>query len=113
MPQLIVQQIAFKRAFPRSYCGGGGGQKCVHCRLSAASVQWLCFLFLSEMALLMMTPWIQNVAEPRRNDHIEKVLKLRDPHFHAVIAAIWNAISVLEQFWRTATETEIATKTTF
>jgi len=53
------------------------------------------------------------VAEPRRNGHVGKVLKLGDPHFHAAMAAIWNAIAVLERFCRTATETEIATETAF
>ena len=58
-------------------------------------------------------PWLQNVAEPRRNGRIGNVLELGDPRFHAAIAAIWNAIAVLEQFCRSATETEIATETAF
>jgi len=57
--------------------------------------------------------WIQNVAEPRRNDRIGKVLKLGEPCFHAVMAAILNVIVVLERFCRTATEVIIATETTF
>lgn len=55
-------------------------------------------------------PWIQNVAESRRNGRVGKVLELDDRCFHA---AILNAIAVLEQFYRIATETEIATKTAF
>jgi len=58
-------------------------------------------------------PWIQNVAEPRRNGRIGKVLELGDPRFHAAIVAIWNAIAVLKRFCRSATETEIATETVF
>ena len=54
--------------------------------------------------------WIQNVAEPRRNGRIGKVLELGDPHFHA---AIWNAIAVLERFCRSASEIESATETAF
>ena len=57
--------------------------------------------------------WIQNVAEPRRNDHIGKFLKLGEPCFHAVMAAILNVIVVLERFCHIVTETEIATKTAF
>jgi len=53
------------------------------------------------------------VAEPRRNGRIGKVLELADPRFHAAIAAVWNAIAVLERFCRFATETEIATETAF
>ena len=53
------------------------------------------------------------MAEPRRNGRVGKVLELGDSHFHAAIAAIWNAIAVLEQFFHTATETEIATETAF
>ena len=58
-------------------------------------------------------PWIQNVAEPRRNVRVGKVLELGDPRFHVAIAAIWNAIAILEQLCRTATETEITTETAF
>jgi len=64
---------------------------------------------------LYFFPWIQNVAEPRRNGRVGKVLELDDVRFHVAIAAIWNAIAVLERFFRTATETEteIATETAF
>jgi len=54
---------------------------------------------------LMTKSWIQNVAKPRRNGRVGKVLELGEPRFHAAIAAIWNAISVLERFCRIATET--------
>jgi len=57
--------------------------------------------------------WIQNVAKPRRNDCIGKVLELGDPRFHAAIVAIWNTIAVLERFCHSATETEIAIETAF
>jgi len=57
--------------------------------------------------------WIQNVTKPRRNSRIGKVLDSGEPRFHATIAAIWNAIAVLERFCRAATETEIATETAF
>lgn len=53
-------------------------------------------------------PWIQNVAELRRNDLIGKVLEFGELRFHAAIATIWNAIAVLKRFCGTATETEIA-----
>lgn len=57
--------------------------------------------------------WIQNVAKLRRNGGIGNVLELGDLHFHGMIAAIWNAITVLDQFFRIATETKIATETAF
>ena len=49
----------------------------------------------------------------RLNSRIGKVLELAEPHFHAATTAIWNVITVLEQYYRTATETEIATETVF
>ena len=53
----------------------------------------------------LASAWIQNVAELRRNGRIGKVLELGEPRFHAVIAALWNAIAALEQVCRSATET--------
>ena len=61
----------------------------------------------------LCTSWIQNMAEPRRNGRVGKVLELSDPCFHAAIAVIWNAITVVERFCRIATETEIAIEITF
>ena len=54
-------------------------------------------------------PWIQNVAELRRNDRIGKVSELNEPHFYVAMAMTWNAIATLEQFYHAAAETEIAT----
>ena len=55
---------------------------------------------ISETLKLATNSWIQNVAEPRRIGRIGKVLELGDPCFHAAIAAIWNAIAVLERLCR-------------
>lgn len=57
-------------------------------------------------------PWIQNVAELRQNNCSEKLLELSEPHFHAVMAVIWNEIAI---FYSTITETEIeiASETAF
>ena len=68
---------------------------------------------MPKLANQYLWAWIQNVAEPRRNGRVGKVLELGDPRFHAAIAAIWNAIAVLEWFCRNVTETEIATETAF
>jgi len=57
--------------------------------------------------------WIQNAAELQRNGCIGKVFELGEPRFHAVIAAIWNAIAVLERFGLIMAETEIATEIVF
>ena len=78
---------------------------------AAMPTWWVIFGFLP--LLWTWLPWIQNVAEPRQNGRVGKVLELGDPRFHAAIAAIWNAIAVLERFCRSATETEIATETAF
>jgi len=53
------------------------------------------------------------VAQPQRNGRIGKVLELGKPHLHAAMAAIWNALAVLERFFRIAIENEIATETAF
>lgn len=68
------------------------------------------FFFLS---FLGDRPWIQNVADPRRNIHIGKVLKLRELHFRPAITTICNAFAALELFFHVSTEVAIAGGTIF
>jgi len=53
------------------------------------------------LSLLIFHPVIQNVADPRRNGRIGKVLSWPN----RVFGAIWNAISVFKRFFPIATET--------
>lgn len=61
----------------------------------------------------MVEAWFQNVVQAQRNGRIGRTLEFGEPHFHAAIDAIWNAIFILERFCRILTKIKTAIEIAF